>query len=328
MERAVNGGPIRLIFLAMMGAVAFVLLIACANVANLLLARAAQRSPEIAVRVSMGATRWQLVRQLLVESVLLTVVGGVVGLALAAVGVRLFDLAVANPALGKPYWVVFEMDGTIVAFLAAVCLGTGLAFGMAPALHVSRSNVNEALKEGGRSATGGLQTRRWTGALLVVELALTLVLLAGAGLMIRSFLALYQVDVGIETSAITTMRLVLPPQEYPTPESRVTFADRLEQRLDGLPAVPAASLASTAPMAGGAQRRLAIDGQPVLAVELLPNVTTVLAGGRYFDTIDVPVRGRTFTRTDGLPGREAAIVNVRFAGMFFRTPTPSDSGSS
>jgi predicted permease len=312
-----NGGPIRTVFLAMMGAVAFVLLIACANVANLLLARAAQRAPEIAVRVSMGATRWQLARQLLVESVLLAALGGVAGFALAAAGVRLFDRAVSSPELGKPYWVLFEMDWTVAVFLAVVCLGTGLLFGLAPALHVSRSNVGETLKEGGRSATGGARAQRWTSALLVAELALTIVLLAGAGLMVRSFLALYQVEVGIDTAPITTMRFVLPQQGYPTPEARTAFADRLEDRLGRLRAVPAASFASTPPVGGGGQRRMAIDGRPIEAAELLPTVTTVLAGERYFETIGVAVRGRTFTREDGTTGREVAIVNARLAALHF-----------
>jgi ABC-type antimicrobial peptide transport system permease subunit len=146
----VNGGPIKLIFLSLMGAVGFVLLIACANVANLLLARSASRAREMSVRISLGASRWRIVRQLLVESVLLSIISGVVGLALAYVGVRLFDAATQD--VGKPYWIQFTMDAQVFGFFAAVCLGTGLVFGLAPALHVSKTDLNEVLKEGGQSA--------------------------------------------------------------------------------------------------------------------------------------------------------------------------------
>jgi ABC-type antimicrobial peptide transport system permease subunit len=193
-----NGGEIRLLFLTLMGAVGFVLLIACANVANLLLARSANRSREISVRVSLGATRLRIVRQLLVESVLLAVIGGALGLGLSVIGIRLFDAAVAD--VGKPYWIKFTFDGRVFAFLAAICLGTGVVFGLAPALHVSKTDVNEVLKEGGRSGAG-LRARRWTSVLIVVEPALTLVLLSGAGFMMRSLLVLYQRDSGTRDRA-------------------------------------------------------------------------------------------------------------------------------
>ena len=223
-----NGGQIKLIFLSLMGAVGFVLLIACANVANLLLARSANRAREISVRVSLGATRWRIVRQLLVESLLLAMISGVLGLGLSVVGIRLFDAAVAD--VGKPYWIQFTFDARVFGFLAAICLGTGIIFGLAPALHVSKTDINEVLKEGGRSGSG-LRARRWTGVLIVVELALTLVLLSGAGFMMRSLLVLYQRDVGVETSHLLTMRLQLPNRKYPTPEQRRDFYKRLEDRL-------------------------------------------------------------------------------------------------
>src|SRR6185295_2399124 len=150
----VNGGPIRAIFLSLMGAVAFVLLIACANVANLLLARSAHRAREISVRVSIGASRWRIIRQLLVESVLLALIGGVLGLGLSIIGIRLFDAATQD--VGKPYWIQFTLDGRVFAYLAAICLGTGVVFGLAPALHVAKTDVNEILKEGGRSGSAGM----------------------------------------------------------------------------------------------------------------------------------------------------------------------------
>jgi predicted permease len=210
----VNGGPIRLVFLSLMGAVAFVLLIACANVANLLLARSAGRAREMSVRISLGASRWRIVRQLLVESVMLSIVSGLLGLGLANVGIRLFDAATQN--VGKPYWITFTMDAQVFGFFAVICLGTGILFGLAPALHVSNTDLNEVLKEGGRSGGSGMRARRWTSALIVVELALTLVLLAGAGLTMRSFLNLYTLDVGVETSHLLTMSLTLPNQSTDT----------------------------------------------------------------------------------------------------------------
>ena len=318
----VNGGPIRLVFLSLMGAVFFVLLIACANVANLLLARSASRSREMSVRVSLGATRWRIVRQLLAESVLLSIISGLFGLALASVGIRLFDAATQN--VGRPYWIQFTMDWSVVAFFAAVCLGTGIIFGLAPALHVSRTDLNEVLKEsGGRSGTGGLRARRWTGVLIVAELALTLVLLAGAGLMMRSFFTLYRLDVGIDTAHLLEMRLTLPDMKYPTAEARRMFYDRLDQRLTGLAGVQSAAITSNLPIQGGAPRLLEVDGRSAPADEQAPTVTQITIGSRYFETMGLQVtRGRIFDDADGTPGRDNAIVNQRFAAMYFGTEEP------
>jgi predicted permease len=317
----VNGGPIKLVFLSLMGAVAFVLLIACANVANLLLARSASRAREMSVRLSLGASRWRIVRQLLVESVLLSIISGLLGLGLAYVGVRLFDAATADS--GKPYWIQFTMDARVFAFFAAVCLGTGIIFGLAPALHVSKTDVNEVLKEGGRSGSSGIRARRWTGALIVAELALTLVLLAGAGLMMRSFLTLYRLDLGIETAHLLTMRLGLPDKKYPTVPQRQAFYECLDQRLGGLGGIQSAAIATNMPMAGGAGRLLAIDGRPLAAGEQAPLVTQVSIGPRYFETLGVRlVRGRGFDAVDGTAGHEAAVVNQRFAAMHFGMDDP------
>jgi predicted permease len=322
-QETVNGGQIRVMFSALMGAVVFLLLIACANVANLLLARATRRSREISVRVSLGATRWRIVRQLLVESVLLAAVAGVVGLGLSTIGVRLFNAAVSDPRLGKPYWIHFTMDGQVFTFLAAICLGTGVLFGLAPALHVSKASVSEVLKEGGgRSGTGGRHARRWTSALLVTELALTLVLLAGAGFMMRSFVAMYRMGVGIDTSHITAMQLNLPDRKYPTPEQRTAFFERVEERLGAIRTLPGASITSSFPLGGGQPRLLAIEGRPPAAGETPPTVTAVLAGRRYFDTLGLAVRGRSFLDGDGTPGHEAAVVNQRFVAMHFPNQDP------
>jgi putative ABC transport system permease protein len=317
----VNGGQIRLIFLSLMGAVAFVLLIACANVANLLLARSAGRAREMSVRISLGASRWRIVRQLLVESVLLSIIAGLLGLGLAAVGVRLFDAATQD--VGKPYWIQFTMDAQVFAFFAAVCLGTGVVFGLAPALHVSKTDLNEVLKEGGRSGSSGMRARRWSSVLIVVELALTLVLLAGAGLMMRSFLNLYRLDLGVETSHLLTMRLNLPNQKYPTPEQRRIFYDRLDQRLAGLGGIQAATIASNAPLGGGFPRLLSMDGKETRKGEQPPTVTQVTIGPRYFETLGIKVlRGRSFDDLDGTAGHDTTIVNQRFAAMYFGNDDP------
>ena len=173
-----NGGPIRLIFLSLLGAVGFVLLIACANVANLLLARSAYRTREMAVRTALGASRGRIVRQLLIESVMLACLGGLLGLSLTAVGVRLFDAAVAD--VGKPYWIAFTLDLSVFGYFAAICLATGIVFGLAPALQVSKTNLNDLMKEGGRGQSGGARARWLTSSLVVAELTLTLALLTGA----------------------------------------------------------------------------------------------------------------------------------------------------
>jgi len=318
------GPQLRLIFLSLMGAVAFVLLIACANVANLLLGRAAGRSREIAVRVSLGASRWRIVRQLLVESVLLSAIGGLLGLGLAVLGIRWFDTQVTAD-VGKPYWMTFSMDPIVFVFLGIVCLTTAVLFGLAPALHVSKTDINEVMKEGcgGRGGTGGPRARRWTSALIVVEIALTLVLLAGAGFMMRSFLALYRMDMGIDSSRVLTMRLSLPLGKYPKPEPRTALLQRLDDRLRGVSAIQASAVTSNLPMLGGFLRQLSVEGRPERSGERPPEVTVVSVSSRYFETLGIRVlRGRPFNDSDGTPGHESVLVNQRFAAMHFAGEDP------
>ncbi len=319
----VTGPQITLIFLSLMGAVAFVLLIACANVANLLLSRAAHRSREIAVRVSLGAGRWRIIRQLLVESVLLSLFSGAIGLGLSIVGIRLFDAATTD--VGKPYWMTFTLDPIVFGFLLLVCVGTGVLFGLAPAMHVSKTDVHEVLKEGGgRSGSGGMRARRWTGALIVVEIVLTLVLLAGAGFMMRSFLTLYTMEIGIDTSRLLTMQLALPLAKYPAAPSRErALYQQLEERLRRVSAIQNAGITTNMPTFGGFLRQLSVDGRPAPAGEKLPDVTMVSISPGYFDTLGVKLqRGRSFTDADGTPGHEAAIVNQRFVTMHFAGEDP------
>ena len=320
----IAGPQLRLIFLSLMGAVAFVLLIACANVANLLLGRATRRSREIAVRVSLGASRWRIVRQLLVESVLLSSIGGVLGLGLAILGIKWFDSQVTTD-IGKPYWMTFTMDPIVFVFLGAICLATGVLFGLAPALHVSKTDLNEVMKDGGggRGGTGGLRTRRWTSALIVVEIALTLVLLAGAGFMMRSFLALYRMDLGIDSSRVLTMRLSLPLGKYPKPEPRTLLFQHLEERLRGVSAIQASAVTSNLPMLGGFLRQLTVEGRPDRPGERPPEVTVVGVSPGYFDTLGMKmIRGRTLNDSDGTPGHESVLVSQRFVAMHFPGEDP------
>ena len=311
------------IFLAMMGAVGFVLLIACVNAGNLLLARSVGRSREIAIRASLGGTRWRLVRQLLVESVLVALVAGVVGLAFSLAGVRAFAAAVdAQP--GKPYWLTFSMDGQVFLFLAALCLGTGFLFGLAPALQVSGTSPYAMLKDGGRGASRG-RASRWTGALVMGELALALVLLAGAGFMMRSFLDLYRANHGIDMSGLVTMRLALQHERYLTAEQQVGFYQRLEDRLSYLSGSTSITLALSRPFNGGFNRQLFIDGKEMTDDGTPPTISAVLIGPRYFETLGLPlVRGRPFAMTDGRPGEETAIVDQHFVAQYFPHEDPID----
>ena len=318
----VSGGDNRLVVLTLQGAVVFVLLIACANVANLLLARSAHRTHEVAVRVSLGASRWRVVRQLLVESVLLALIAGPAGLGLAVAGVRWFN-AEARNAVGIPYWMEFTMDGTVLAFMAAVCLATAILFGLAPALHVSKTDVNEVLKEGGRGGTGGLRARRWTRVLIVTEIALTIVLLAGAGFMMRSFLTLYRMDLGVDTSQLLTMQLYLPLTKYPELGPRTELFRQFEERLAGINEIQASTLATNTPLFGGPVRPLMIDGRPTPVEDEPPVVTMLSVSDGYFDTLGVQLlQGRGFTTADGRPGQESAIVNRRFTAMHFADEDP------
>ena len=313
-----NGGPIRAVFLSMMGAVAFVLLIACANVANLLLARSANRAREVAVRLALGATRWRVVRQLLIESVLLGVIGGVLGLGIAMFGVRAFDAAVADS--GKPYWIQFTIDYTVIAFLAGICILTGVLFGLAPALHVSRTNVHGVLKEGGRGNTGGGRVRWLTGTMVVVEVALTLVLLVGAGLMVRSFLNLYRIDVGMRIDGLMAMNLQLAGEKYQKPEARRAFYERLQPRLDTLPGAQGVAITTSIPAFGVARQPLEVDGRAAPKIEDAPRVGFAIVSPKFFDVIGVSVRrGRAFTDADGGPGAETVVVNEQFVVEHFKS---------
>jgi putative ABC transport system permease protein len=316
------GGPARIVFLVMMGAVSFVLLIACANVANLLLSRSSHRARELAVRIALGATRWRVVRQLLLESIVLGCIGGALGLLLAVNGIAIVDAAIQDP--DKPYWIVFRMDYTVFAYVAAICVLTGVLFGLAPALHVTGPDINEVLKDGGRGASGGRRARWFSGALVVAELALTIVLLAGAGLMIRSFLNVYALDPGISTEHLMAMRMQLPASKYATPDARRVFYEQLETRLGAIPGVDSLAITTAVPPFGSGQRRMEIEGRPGHSPDqAAPYVSTVTISPSFFETVGVRVsRGRAFHERDGMPGAAAVVINERLAAQMFSGEDP------
>jgi putative ABC transport system permease protein len=315
-------GPIRVILYSLLGAVGFVLLIACANVANLLLSRAIRRTRETSIRSALGASRWRVVRQLLVESVLLSTLGGVLGLGVGLLGVRWIDAA--TQPTGRPYWLDFTMDYRVFGYFAAVSIVTGILFGLAPALQISKSNVNEHLKEGGRSGGSGKRASKTTDALLIGQIGLTIVLLVGAGLMIRSFLITQQFDIGVNTQNLVTVQLGLPNARYPQPADRVAFQERLTERLAGLPGVDSLTIVSQPPAGGGAMRTLKIEGREMTdANNRLPAVALITVVPDYFEALDLAIRrGRGFTATDGAAGGEAVIVNEPFVARYFPDADP------
>ena len=263
-----------------------------------------------------------MLSQLLVESILLGCMGGALGLGLAMVGVRLFDNAVVDS--GKPYWIVFSMDYVVFGYLAAICVATGVLFGLAPALQISRTNVNEILKEGGRGNAGGRRARWLTGTMVVLELALTLVLLVGAGLMVRSFVKLYTLDLGFKPDNLMAMDMRLPDRKYPTPDARRAFYDRLAPKLAAIAGADSLSLTTSVPPFGTNRRSFDIEGRPVRKPgDPAPEAGVVTISPQFFETVGVQLRrGRGFTDNDGAPGAENIVVSERFAAQFFTGEDP------
>jgi putative ABC transport system permease protein len=314
-----NGGEIRIVFLLMLAAVAFVLLIACANVANMMLSRALTRRREMAVRSAVGASRWRLVRQLLVESVLLSCAGGVAGLGLATVGVQAFDSAVQDS--GKPSWIIFSVDYVVLAYCSAVCVVCGILFGLAPALRSSRVQLNEVLKEGGRS--GSSHGGKLSAVLVVIQFALAVVLLAGAGLLIRSFMSSQQVNDFVPRDAILTARVTLPDDRYSERDERTRFFDDVHSRMNAIPGVIHTAIVSDAPGRGGPTVRFELEGATVEIPSEREAALRVAAAPGYFEAINLPIlRGRDFDDRDGVEGREAAIVTSQFAERYWPDRNP------
>jgi putative ABC transport system permease protein len=314
-------GPIRRALMILFGAVGFVLLIACANVANLLLARAAVRQREVAVRSALGAHAWRIVRQLLTESMLLAVLGGALGVLLAWWGLRLLvDLSPANiPRLEN-----IRLDGRVLWFTLGLSLLTGLIFGLAPALQTTHLKLSETLKEGGRTGVGGGRAQRIRGAFIVAEVALTLALLVGAGLLVRSFWRLQQVNPGFKADNLLTLRLTLPRSRYTDGVQAVSFFERLQERLAALPGVVSASAASDIML-----RRLAtsagftIENRPQDPSELALELPFDRVQPNYFQTMGIQLlKGRAFTPQDARDRPKVAIVNETFVKRYFPNEDP------
>ena len=314
-----NGGQIRLVFLLMLGAVGFVLLIACANVANMLLSRSMSRAREVSIRAAMGASRWRIIRQLLIESIVLALLGGVIGLFLARWGIYGFSLAVQN--VGKPYWIDFSMDYAVFGYFAAIIVLSGIIFGIAPALQASKVDLNQALKEGARSA-GGSRGGLLTSVLVVFQFTLAVVLLSGAGLMMRSFLLAQEEFSYLNARQILHARVNLPSSRYPKPEDRHRFFEKLMTRLESLPGAKAVSFASNPPGTGSSGWRFELEGQPIPEAERRPAAAGVVVSKDYFRLLGMPVRGREFQDSDGLPGKEAAIVSRQFVARHWPNENP------
>ncbi|MBL8238222.1 MAG: ABC transporter permease [Bryobacterales bacterium] len=319
-HEVMNGGPIRLVFLLLMGAVAFVLLIACANVANMLLGRALARRREISIRVAMGASRGRILRQLLVESVLLAFIGGAVGLLLSQSAVDAFSKAVEN--VGKPYWIQFEMDYTVFAYFAGVSLVSGILFGLVPALQATRIDLNDALKEGSK-ASGGRRSGYFSGALVVFQFTLAVVLLTAAGLMIRSFLNAQQEFANVRGEKVLHARINLPASRYATPESRRQFYENLLSRAAAIPGANEVATVSNIPGSGTGLDRFEIEGQPIPEHENRPVAGVITSSPGYYSLLGMAlIQGRDFTASEGLPGKEAIIISREFATKFFSQVNP------
>lgn len=312
---------VRMLFKGLLVAVGLVLLVACANVANLLLGRAVVRSREIAIRVAMGAGRWRVVRQLLAESVLLSIAGGVLGWLLAVWGVRAFDVAIAGT--GKPPWLDFSMDRTVFAYISAISIGAGILFGLVPALRLSKVDVHTALKDGGQGASGGSRGRHLSGLLVAGEMAMAVMLLVGTVLVVRTLVLLYRSQIGVNTANVLTLNVNLPVEKYSSPNNRISFYEQLQARLRALPGAESASMASVLPGHGGMSFDYELEGAAPVEINQRPSVDTLVVGPGYFHVMDVhPLAGREFVATDGVTGLPAVIVNRSFAEQSWQGANP------
>ena len=314
-------GEIRPALLVILGAVGFVLLIACVNVANLLMARSAGRRKEMALRAALGAGRMRIVRQLLTESLLLAVIGGALGLLFS------YWCVEALVALSPPNLIAAEQVGlnlTVLAFTLCVSLLTGVAFGVVPAIETSRLNLSESLKESSRGNVGGTRAGRVRGALVVAEIGLSLVLLVGAGLMVRSFLRLQAVNPGFEAGHLLTMRVMLPQTKYPEAGRQIDFFRRATERIRALPGVRSASAVSALPFADlGSATSFTVEGRPAPPAGERLTTDVRVTDENYFRTMNIPViAGRTFNEQEAIEDRKVAVVNETMARRHFPGEDP------
>jgi putative ABC transport system permease protein len=317
--REVLTGDTRLPLFLLSGAVGLVLLIGCANVANLLLARASARFREIAVRQALGASRWRLVRQLVTESLLLAVTGGLLGTVLAWWGLR--SLATADLEQ-LPRAELLTVDAAVLAFALGLSLVTALLFGLTPALQATAGRIAASFREAGRQAGPGLGRQRTRSALVVAEVALSLMLLIGAGLLIRSFRGLNGQELGFEPSRVLSFRLYLPYTQYPENGDRIAFYDRVLERVQALAGVEAAGLVNNLPVTGGPNGSFAVEGLE-LADDDTPPVEKRRVSPDYFRALGIPLlRGRFFAAGDRADSPQVAIVNAEFARRYLADQDP------
>jgi len=316
-------GGVQTALFVLLAAVALVLLIACANVANLLLARAAARQREIAIRTAMGAGRGRLIRQLLTESLLLGLAGAALGLLLAVWGVDvLVGLGPNVPRLGE-----IGIDRSVLGFTLGLAILTSVIFGLVPALQSSKADLNETLKESGRSATGGVRRRRLGSALVVAEVALSFVLLVGAGLMINSLVRLQRVNPGFRTDRLLSMRISLPSTKYAQerPELTAGFFQQLIERVKTLPGVEAAGVTSALPLTNSGWGKLFTleDRTPPKSLDDVPNVQYRQVSPDYLSTLAIPIiKGRAFSEHDTRDALPVAVINETLARQYFENADP------
>jgi putative ABC transport system permease protein len=314
-------GELRPALLILAGAVAFVLLIACANVSSLLLARAAAREREIAVRTALGASPWRIARQLLTESVLLALIGGAIGIVLSVWGTNLLLAASPKNLLGLNSTPV---DWRVLGFAAGATLAAGLLFGFLPSYISAHSGISETLKEGGRGSSAGKRRAFARGAFVVAQMGLALVLLAGAGLLIRSFVRLMGVDPGFEAGHLLSFKVSLPTSKYKDDKALLTFFAQLRGRISRLPGVRSVSMCSVAPFAGlGSATGVRVLSQPERSLMDLPVAAVRVVGTDYFSTMQIPLHaGRNFSEQEMTEERHVVIINQAFADQLLNGAEP------
>jgi putative ABC transport system permease protein len=315
-------GDVRPALLVMLGAVGFVLLIACANVANLLLARATTRQRELAVRAALGADRRRIVRQLLAESLLLAAAGSAAGVALAWWGVTLLRNVIASK-LPVPRLEDVALNGWVLLFALMLTCASALLFGIVPALSASGVSLSEGLKEGGRPGTGA-HGGRARQAFVVIEVALALVLLVGAGLLARSFWTLMRIDAGFDATRTVTMKVTLPNANYPERPKMIAFFDRLFERIDAIPGVRSSGGVSFLPLNGlGAATSFSIEGRPAAPAGDEPVAEVKVVTHDYFTAMGIPLlRGRFFDGRDTAPNTRRIIVSASLVKKYFGDTDP------
>ena len=309
-------GRIRPALLVLLGAVALVLLIACANVANLLLARASVRQKEIAIRTAIGATRWRVVRQLLTESLLLSIIGGAAGVLLALWAI---DLLVSWNPSNLPRVAELGLDRNVLLFTVGLTTLTGLVFGLAPALQTSRLDLNETLKDGTRESSGGMKRNRTRSALVISEIALSLILLVGATLLFQSLRRILAISPGFAPEQVLTAAVSVSSDKYPEKEQRAAFYHQALERIAALPGVESAGIVSPLPL-GGSFYSFTFDiaGQPPFQPGQQPSADRRIISPDYFRTMTTPVlKGRAFGSQDNATAPPVMIVNDTFARRFF-----------